>query len=153
MWGSFCISTRQLLRAAQYIDTHAGLSRAITYAMGNHVQQQSGGLRQVFTGNRSLQNRQTSPRRLWKQTLQVLRSSSSQAHPDGNLNSMLDVLRLIQLADCTDPRDKVFAVLAMPALRQQVQMQSDYTCRLAEVFRLFSMHLFHNGDLNALRSV
>ena len=153
MWGPFCISTRQLQLAAQYIDTHTGLSRAITYAMGNDVPEQSGGLRSVFTGDRSLQDRKTSPRRLWKLTLQVLRSSSSETDSIENLNSTLDVLRLTQLAECTDPRDKVFAILSTPALRLRVQMTSDYTCGLSQLFRLFSIHLFHNGDLNALRLV
>jgi len=153
VWGPFCISTRQLETAARYIDMNTGLSRAITYAAGNDVTKQTGGLSEVFTADCSLQNRETSPARLWRLTLQVLRSSSNEPQRTDDLASILDVLRLAQLAKCTDPRDKVFAILSVPALRPRVHMKSDYTCKLGDVFRLFSTHLFRDGDLNALRLV
>jgi len=152
MWGPYCVSTRQLQSAAQYIDTNAALARGITYAIGSHVPKQWGGLNEAFTGDRSLENRSTAPGRLWKLTSQVLRSAGESQSTD-DLSSILDVLRLIQLANCTDPRDKVFAILSTAALRLRVQMRSDYTCKLGEVFRLFSTQLFQHGDLNTLRLV
>jgi len=80
IWGSFCVSARQLQRAARYIDMNTGLSRAITYALGNYVSKPADDLGKVFVADRSLQNQETSPGRLWKLTLQVLRSSAGQSH-------------------------------------------------------------------------
>ncbi|KAI1081500.1 HET-domain-containing protein [Whalleya microplaca] len=91
--------------------------------------------------------------KLWERPVAITALQSLETNLSTPNRGVYDALLLSREANATDERDRVYGILGLPQVADNIKLIPDYNLTASKTFILFSACLLASGDANGLRLV